>query len=133
MSIPGNFAEMEVPQVVPLNGWYYLLFCAARHATARLAPSQGRGWWGTHFLVADKLTGPYRPLSDERLVADASGIYYAGKLVPGSPGALFFMAWRQWGKAGNFCGGLSNPAEVHVLPDGRLQVHTQQLWTTETR
>ncbi len=124
VSIPGDFTEMEVPQVVPLNGRYYLLFCATRHGAAHA----GKGWAGTHYLVADTLTGPYRQLTDEPLVADAPGTYYAGKLVPGSEGALFFMAWRQWDEEGNFSGSLSDPADVQVLPDGRLHVDQQQLW-----
>ncbi len=129
VSIPGDFTEMEVPQVVPLNGRYYLLFCASRHAATRLSSSQDKSWVGTHYLVADKLTGPYRSLTDEPLAADAAGTYYAGKLVSDSTGALFFMAWRQWDEAGNFCGSLSDPAEVHILPNGRLYVNQKQLWT----
>lgn len=129
VSIPGDFTEMEVPQVIALNGRYYLLFCATRHNA-----EQGvANWSGTHYLVADNLTGPYRQLTDEPLVADAVGTYYASKLVRDNAGALNFLAWRQWDEAGNFCGGLSNPATVHVLPDGRLQVDQQQLWTAQTR
>ena len=128
VSIPGDFAEMEVPQVVPLNGRYYLLFCATRHAEARTSPLKSDSWAGTHYLVADKLTGPYRQLSDEPLVADAPGTYYAGKLIRVEAGSLSFMAWRQWDEVGNFYGGLSNPAEMYVLPDGRLYVDQQQLW-----
>lgn len=131
-SVPGDFTEIEVPQVVPLNGRYYLLFCAARHAAARLARAGTTNWVGTHYLVADKLTGPYRLLTDEPLVADATGTYYAGKLVQNSTGRLSFMAWRQWDERGNFCGGLSGIADVQVLPDGRLQVDAQQLWSTPT-
>ena len=71
------------------------------------------------------------PLTDEPLVADMMGSYYAGKLVRDSAGALYFMAWRQWDEGGNFCGGLSDPADVHILPDGRLQVDPQQLWTVK--
>ena len=129
VSIPGDFAEMEVPQVVPLNGRYYLLFCVTKHAAAHLSPSDGRGWAGTHYLVADKLTGPYRPITDEPLVADATGTYYASKLVTDMGGELNFMAWRQWDERGNFCGGLSNIAAVQILSDGRLQVDQKQLWT----
>ncbi len=128
VSMPGNFTEMEVPQVVALNGRYYLLFCTAKHAAARLASVGGRGWYGTHYLVADRLTGPYRLLTNEPLVADTIGTYYAGKLVRNTGDALQFMAWRQWHEEGHFCGGLSDIAPVHVLPDGRLQVDTQQLW-----
>jgi beta-fructofuranosidase len=129
VSIPGDFTEMEVPQVVALNGRYYLLFCATRHANAHESPSEARNWIGTHYLVADTLTGPYRPLTNEPLVADATGTYYAGKLVQVSTGTHVFMAWRQWDEEGNFCGGLSDPTPVDVLPDGRLLVHEQQLWT----
>jgi beta-fructofuranosidase len=133
VSTPGDFTEMEVPQVVPMNGRYYLLFCATRHAAARLSSTGAWGWSGTHYLVADELTGPYRPLTDEPLVADATGTYYAGKLVRDSAGELHFIAWRQWDEVGNFCGGLSDIAAVHILPDGRLQVDTRQLWTAQTR
>jgi beta-fructofuranosidase len=133
VSVPGDFTEMEVPQVVPLNGRYYLLFCAARHSAARLSQVGTRNWWGTHYLVASKLTGPYLPLSDEPLVADAKGTYYAGKLVRDSSGTFFFIAWRQWDEEGNFCGGLSDPAAVHIVSDGRLQVDTRQLWIAQAR
>jgi beta-fructofuranosidase len=128
VSIPGDFTEIEVPQVVHLNGKYYLLFCATRHAAARLSQQGATNWSGTHYLVASKLTGPYLPLTDEPLVADATGTYYAGKLVPGKTGELNFIAWRQWDEGGNFCGGLSDIAAVHILPDGRLQVDPKQLW-----
>lgn len=129
-SVPGDFSEMEVPQVVPLNGQYYLLFCAARHA-ARLSQVRTTNWSGTHYQVASKLTGPYFPLTDEPLVADATGTYYAGKLVRDRSGTLFFIAWRQWDEEGDFCGGLSNPAAVHILSDGRLQVDQKQLWAAK--
>jgi beta-fructofuranosidase len=133
VTTPGNFTEMEVPQVVPLNGRYYLLFCTAKHAAARSASVGAGGWWGTHYLVADRLTGPYRPLTDVPLVADAIGTYYAGKLVRDPTGTLHFMAWRQWDEGGKFCGGLSDIAAVQVLPDGRLHVDSQQLWGTQAR
>lgn len=133
VSIPGDFTEMEVPQVVPLNDHYYLLFCTSGQSAAHLSRLAGKGWVGTHYLVADTLTGPYHLLTDEPLVADTAGTFYAGKLILDSTGTPFFLAWRYWDEAGNFCGGLSNPAEVSVLPDGRLYVNSQQLWTPGTR
>ena len=131
VSTPGDFTEMEVPQVVPLNGRYYLLFCAARHSSAQLSQTGATNWFGTHYLVADKLTGPYFSLTDEPLVADATGTYYAGKFVRDSEDDLYFMAWRQWDEKGDFCGGLSDIARVKILPDGRLQVDAQQLWSMQ--
>ncbi len=87
---------------------------------------------GTHYLVASKLTGPYLSITDEPLVADAAGTYYAGKLVTVVGGDLNFIAWRQWDEKGNFCGGLSDIAPVHVLSDGRLQVDPERLWIAES-
>lgn len=131
VSMPGYFVEMEVPQVVPLNGRYYLLFSTGKHAATRLSGTGSTNWSGTHYLVASTLTGPYLPLTDEPLVADTAGTYYAGKLITGMEGELNFMAWRQWDEKGNFCGGLSDIATVHILPDGRLQVDPKQLWTAK--
>jgi hypothetical protein len=68
---------------------------------------------------------------DDEQHGDASGTYYAGKLVAGGASALFFMAWRQWDAEGNFCGCLSDLAAVRVLPDGRLQVDQQALWPAQ--
>lgn len=133
VSMPGDFTEMEVPQVVPLNGRYYLLFCATRHAASRFSQTGATNWSGTHYLVSSELTGPYLPLTGEPLVADATGTYYAGKLVPGNAGELNFIAWRQWDEGGNFCGGLSDVAAVHILSDGRLQIDPNQLWIAKTR
>lgn len=127
VSMPGEFTEMEVPQVVPLNGLYYLLFCATRHAADRLSQAGATNWAGTHYLVSSKLTGPYLPLTQEPLLADAKGAYYAGKLVRDRVGELNFIAWKQWDEAGNFYGALSDIAEVRVLPDGRLQVDPRHL------
>ena len=129
VNVPGDFTEMEVPQVVPLNDRFYLLFCATRHSAAQLSQVGATNWAGTHYLVANRLTGPYSSLTDEPLVADATGTYYAGKLVRDREGTLYFMAWRQWDERGNFCGGLSDIAEVHVRPDGRLQIDAQKLWS----
>jgi beta-fructofuranosidase len=123
-----EFPEMEVPQVTTINGRFYLLFCASTHAAARLASPGAKSWFGTHYMVADKLTGPYRLLTDEPLLADTMGTYYAGKLLRDGDGRLSFLAWRQWNDGGEFCGGLSDPAPVQVLPDGRLQVDEELLW-----
>ena len=95
------------------------------------SPADSIGWLGTHYLVSDKLTGPYRLLTDEPLVADARGTYYAGKLVRDNRGALSFIAWQQWDEAGNFRGALSDAVPVHVLSDGRLRVNSQELWTAQ--
>jgi len=130
ISAPGNFGDLEVPQPVRLGNRWYLLFCTAKHSAARLARiGPGGQWMGTHYLVADRLTGPWRLSTDEPLVADQAGTYYAGRIVEGLEGEPVFLAWRQWADDGRFLGGLSNPAPVTVLADGRLVVERAALWS----
>ena len=129
---PGEFGEMEVPQVVHLDDRWYLLFCTAKHAADRLARTGPTGrWFGTHYLVADDLLGPYRLLTDEPLVGDEAGSYYAGRIVDDPDGRPVFLAWRQWSIVGTFLGGLSDPSPVRVLADGRLEVESAMLWSQE--
>jgi len=126
---PALFRHLEVPQVVALAGRYYLLFCTAPVVEAQ--PERAAGvpsWTGTHYLVADRPAGPYTLAAGEPLLADAAGTYYAGKLIECTPGEYVFMAWRQWDERGRFLGGLSNPAPVKVLDDGRLQIDAGRLW-----
>lgn len=131
VSEPGEFGYLEVPQVISLNNSLYMLFCTdfARHAAQRIQRTGPSGqWFGTHYLCAERITGPYRLLNDEGLVADRHGQFYAGKIIEGPDGSLVFMAWHGLDETGNFVGGLSNPAPVTQLADGRLSVATEQLW-----
>ena len=130
VSDPGDFGDLEVPQPIRLGDRWYLLFCTAKHSAARLAWTGPDGrWMGTHYLVADRVTGPWRLSTDEPLLADEAGTYYAGRIVDGPTGAPVLLAWRQWDDAGRFLGGLSNPAPVSVLADGRLAVDRTALWS----
>ena len=129
VTAPGEFGFLEVPQTLRIGWRWYLLFCTDKHGAARRQRcSPGADWHGTHYLVADRLDGPYRLLTDEALVGDAPGTYYAGRAVEDPTGRLVFLAWRRWDDAGRFLGGLSDPAPITVLPDGRLHVDAAALW-----
>jgi beta-fructofuranosidase len=126
---PGDFGELEVPQSFNLGGRWYLLFCTGKHRAARLSRlGLQQAWNGTHYLVSDSITGPYRLSSDEPLVGDEPGTYYAGRVVEDPDGRLCFMAWRHWDEAGQFLGGLSNPAPIEQDEQGRLTVDKTALW-----
>jgi beta-fructofuranosidase len=129
---PGEFGELEVPQVFELGGRWYMLFCTAKHSAVRQA-RYGReaNWFGTHYLVADALRGPYELLTEDALVADAQGTFYAGRVVEDPGGQLVFQAWRRLDNNGQFLGALSNPAPVELLPDGRLHVDANALWPND--
>ena len=123
----GMLFFLEVPQAVTLEGRRYLLFCT--HTDIGGPWGRGPDWRGTHYLVGDHLGGPYRLETPEPLVGDPPGSFYAGRIVEAGPdGTPVFLAWRSRGDDGAFLGGLSDPAPVEVLPDGRLRVDRDRLW-----
>ena len=129
VSEPGEFGHLEVPQPVAIKGHWYLLFCTNLHGERRRTRVPGEaGWSGTHYLVGEKLTGPYRLSTDAALLADPARTFYAGRAVADRDGQLVFLAWRGRDDEGKFLGGLSNPAPITVLSDGTLQVDRDGLW-----
>lgn len=123
LTAPGEFGQMEVPQVVTIGGHSYLLFSvgAGQHSAARRA-RLGRAVTGTHYLAAQNPLGPYRYLTDEFLVGDTHGSLYSGKLVQDSAGAWWFMAFCNFAPDGTFIGAITDPMPVTVEADGRLRV-----------
>ena len=126
ISAPGYYGELEVPQVMAIDGRYYCLFStrdvmvnpayAARMATAPVT--------GIHYLVADAIDGPYRLVDDRFMLGDPIGAHYSGKLVRRPDRRLFLIAFEHHDPAGRFVGEVTDPMPVSVLPDGRLRVET---------
>lgn len=118
---PGEFGHMEVPQVVALNGRYYLLFSCPHDMLAqahikRLNKAQD----GTHYMVADTPLGPYRTLTDDFLTADAR--FYSGKIIKDSQSKPFYFAFSNYDAKGNFIGTLSDPYPIEIDAMGSLKV-----------
>ena len=123
LTAPGEFGHMEVPQVVQIEGRWYLLFACpypmlAKAHQARLA----RPVNGTYYLSADTMLGAYHSPDAECLVGDEIGSLYSGKLVQDAGGAWQFMAFKNVTTGGEFVGDIDDPRPVRVLPDGRLEV-----------
>jgi beta-fructofuranosidase len=121
---PGEFGHMEVPQLLNIQGRYYMLFSVAgvHHSSARRARLNGAQVTGTHYLVADSPEGPYKYLTDQFMVGDEIGSYYSGKLVQAPDGSWRFMAFRNLTADGQFIGEITNPFPVAIESDGRLIV-----------
>mgnify|MGYP001158819277 CR=1 FL=1 len=121
---PGEFGDMEVPQLVLIQGRYYLLFStsASHHSQARWARTGITPETGTHYLVSDTPDGPFRYLTDEFLVGDEVGTLYSGKLIQGADGSWNFMAFLNFDTSGEFVGEISDPIPVTLAEDGRLLV-----------
>lgn len=118
---PGEFGHLEVPQVVPLNSRYYLLFSCPHETTAQSRIERlGKRQDGTHYLVADDPLGPYHALTDDFLVAD--GRLYSGKIIVDRTGQHQFMGFNNFDAEGNFVGTLGDPHPVHVDDRGLLAI-----------
>lgn len=127
VSEPGDFGQLEVPQLLKTGGRYYLLFSvdAGRHSEARrrrLDPVTG-----THYLVADLPAGPFRPSTDDFLAGDDVGTYYAGKIVEADGRGLFFLAAHHNGRDHRFLGEIADPVPVRLTPDNRLVLASPNL------
>jgi beta-fructofuranosidase len=121
---PGDFGQMEVPQLVSIGGLYYLLFStrADDHSDHRKERTGRAAVTGTHYLVAKDPLGPFHFTTDEFLVGTREARFYSGKLVEGPQGNWFFLAFRNFDAHGNFVGDLTDPLPITVDDAGSLAV-----------
>jgi beta-fructofuranosidase len=123
VTTPGDFAQVEVPQFVQLNGHRHILFSAhpedhSRQRVNRLGPGQE----GTYTFTASASGEPFHPSAAP--IAPESGPLgplYAGKLVEAAPGDWRFLAFRA-GTGDAFIGELTDPLPVNQNPDGQLSI-----------
>lgn len=120
---PGDFAQVECPQLVTVNGRNLILFsCLAQDHSPRRRDRLGvDGVTGTFTFSADQEGGPL-VASVEPVIAPSStwGALYAGKLVE--------IAYERWGFVGfrgagdeDFVGELIDPVPVSLAPNGCLR------------
>ncbi len=124
----GEFAQVEVPQLVALNGGYSLLISCLEedHSRRRRARPEVIPRSGTYIFSGPSEFGPFSA-GPGPLVLDDHGTQtlYAGKLVEVAPGELRFMAFRGDGAEG-FAGELTDPLPVSLLPEHGLAVQDAQ-------
>ncbi len=123
VTAPGDFAQVEVPQLVELGGRRHILFSVhaedhSRLRVSRLGPGQG----GTFIFTSGTQGDAFRPSAAPIVPEDGPlGRLYAGKLVQPRPGDWRFLAFRA--ELGDtFIGELTDALPVHQHPDGRLTV-----------
>lgn len=122
---PGEFGQMEVPQLANIQGEYYLLFsCAAAQSSQKRNNTFGK-YTGTYCLYADSPLGPYHSPRSLPLLGDKAGTYYSGKLIQGPSGDWFILAFKNLDKNGNFIGELGDPIQVHRADNGLLELVTE--------
>jgi beta-fructofuranosidase len=123
LSQPGEFSQLEVPQLVRLGAHWRILFCATQrdHSAARLTRAGVAAHCGTHYLTSETKFGCYALERDDFLVGDEQSRYYAGRLLHHG-GAWHFFGWIMQDEEGNFAGELSDPMPVVIAADGSPSV-----------
>lgn len=119
---PGEYGHMEVPQLVEIDGRFYLLFSVYEWAHSLVRRDRAAAVSGTHYLVADHPLGPYRSPGDDFLAADREGSRYAGKIIQAPDGGWVYLHFSQFPEGREFRGDLSDPLPVTVTPDGHLRL-----------
>ena len=117
----GGFGQLETPQVLRIGSrWYCLFSTAAGHWSGwyrRRHP--GMAVTGTHYLVADSCTGPWRIADGEFFDGALPPDRYCGKIIDADEG-LVFMGFLHDDRDGRFIGAISDPVPLSVLDDGRI-------------
>jgi beta-fructofuranosidase len=118
LSKPGEFAQVEVPQLVELDDQQVILFsCRAEdQSTERRHRLGDSARTGTFCFIAPGFGGAYRP-SEEPVAIDAADALYSGKLIQLRHGEYGFMAFRERGVRG-FTGELTDLIPVRVGANG---------------
>ncbi len=119
----GNFGQLEVPQVFQHGGHWYCLFCtlSKNWSDSYLEQTDGPKVSGTHYLMAESPLGPWH-IAPGRFFDGAEPCHrYAGKIIAVGD-ELKFMGFIDTDRNNDFVGAISDPIDVEVLADGRLQV-----------
>ena len=111
LSEPGAFGQLEVPQLIEVNGHYRLLFSTDRfsHSKPYVSATGQRPVTGTAWLHADSPLGPFRLPSDPWLFADEVGSRYSGKVIAVGDASWTCLAFENYSKDGSFAGRILNP------------------------
>lgn len=119
---PGDFGQLEVPQLVKLESRYVLLFSTGVGQVSSARRARGETpVTGTYYFTADGPLGPFHGPA-RVLYGDPGGSLYAGKMVQDPSGAWVFLAFRYNSAEGEFLGELSDPYPVRIYQDGGLEV-----------
>lgn len=124
VSESGEYGHLEVPQMVEINEYYYLLFSVTGDVFSKKRSKINAipQLTGTYYLVADQPLGPFRFATQGTLFADKIGSTYAGKLVHHSSGKWLFLYTRMYAPAGEFLGEIGDPVELVVGQSGSLSL-----------
>ena len=121
---PGEFAQVEAPQLVAADGQYALLVSAQAddHSQERIERLGAPGETGTFVFASNEMFGPYTLPGGSIVPPDGPlGPLYAGKILERKPGRYEFMAFRGDGDR-DFLGDLIDPLPIGFDDKGQISV-----------
>ena len=116
---PGEFGQLEIPQLIHVKNKYYLIFntYAVNHSRQRLERTKLEAVTGTHYMVADHAFGPFKYVTDHFIMGDKIGTFYNGRMIQSEDGKWRMMACRNFSDDGEFVGIITNPFEVDFIKE----------------
>ena len=121
---PGEFAYLEVPQLVEINNRWYLLFCVegSKYSDTRRRRSGVQMKTGTHYMFADDPLGPFIQPEKDLLFGDKEGSSYSGKIILDNAGEWMFMTAVQYNSSGDYAGDISDPMPIYINDEGEFSI-----------
>ena len=118
---PGhNFSQLEVNQVVEIDGRWVLIFCCGHRELS--LDWQSRGEEGGIFAI--NASGPLGPFDTSAAYRLTGADLYAGRLVHMRNGEWVLLAFADRDRTGAFGGVICDPHPVGWNADGRLAILT---------
>ncbi len=105
LSVPDRFEQLEVIQVVELDGRWVLIFSCLGPEMSPSQPGQGGVW-------SVPIDGPGSPVDISRAIRLSDESVYVGKAIQDRQGAWQFLAFINEGADGEFLGGIIDPVGI---------------------
>ncbi len=108
---PGNFGQLEVPQLIEVDSIPYLLFSTDRftHSKTLLDRTKNPPVTGFACYQGATLLGPFTHTDDPWLFCSEEGSLYSGKFIDASASGWRLMAFENYSINSEFIGRISNP------------------------
>jgi beta-fructofuranosidase len=121
VSVPGEFGQLEVPQLVAIGDRWYLIFCTGQDhfSDGRRARPGIKLERGIHYLIGDNPLGPFELAGDDFLIGDEIGTRYAGKAIRDPDGRWVLLTTLAWSERG-YLGEIADPLLLSADSEGRL-------------
>ncbi len=108
---PGNFGQLEVPQLIKISDDHHLIFSTDKftHAQSLLDRTGKPAVTGTSSYIGESPLGPFKHTDDPWLFSNEWGGLYSGKFVDSSDEGWRLMAFENYDTNGEFIGRIPDP------------------------